>query len=162
MKKIILSFIMCVCAFISNAQVWKEISYQEDELLGYSGGTTIMYTDENGNTFECGLINNGKSFRCDISNNSRKQFNWSSVNGTSKLIKMTHGVVGLYDINNKLIKKWNENFVVPDNTAANVCRPFKWRKIMKYINENQGYVKVIISVYEDNDFRMTIPCINNK
>ena len=160
MKKLIFLFILLSSVLSINAQnSWTSINYEEDELIGTVGGTTKMYTDENGNTFEYGYLNDKKSFRCDITNNNNKIFNYNYYLNSS--VKVVYGVIGLYDENDKLVTKWDESFFIPFNSSENVCRPKKWKKIMDYLNKNNGYVKVIVSVYHDNDFRMTIPCINN-
>lgn len=161
MKKFILSLVFAMFAVVNVNAQWTTVNYEYDELLQNPVGTTHKFIDEYSNTFEFGELDKGKKFKCDITTNEGI-FDFH-IMSNSFGTKCVGGIVGLYDENNKLIKRWDETFIIAENVIKEnkTCRPCKWKQINTYLLKNKGHITFIIYRYDMENLVMNVPCLNN-
>ena len=71
-------------------------------------------------------------------------------------------IIGLYDINGKLIEKIeNGIFVVFNNGSCATINNKINNKINSFIKTKKGFVRIVASKYADGDFDIKVPCMNN-
>ena len=60
----------------------------------------------------------------------------------------------MYDENDNLVDKLNADYMITSKGAIMI--PSK--KIMKYIKNNKGYVRILIPIFRENDIEFKVPC----
>ena len=71
------------------------------------------------------------------------------------------GKVGLYDADGNLLKMFECPFKQTKGMTDkgwSRCTPEEAEEILKYLEEAEGYVRILISRYGDNDLDVKIPC----
>lgn len=162
MRKIIALITMLVTAVCSFAQVgWRTEVHHADELKGTEEYTAYIYTDSKGDYIVI-WSNTDEDFRI-VSNGHI--FNYNS--GATKWFSST---VGLYDENGKLLEKvgidfdaHDDNPRIAENSTAFRRQKKSANKIIKFIRNEKGYVRIIAPLYRsNNDYDIEIPCFNAK
>lgn len=154
-----LSFLMLSLTMSAqNMHIWSYSEVKADELKGTSAYTMYCFTDGNGIfTFD------------DLKND---KFSISTNEGIfSTMISNSYLTVlfGLYDENDVLLEKINldlERPIAMHNLLfayGGLSRKSSYKakavKILDYIKNGSGYVRIIASRYLDNDFEFKVPCL---
>ena len=149
MKKIFLSLVIAMISVASFGQSWETTIQKGDELKGTKGGVVEYYAD---------LTNNCIFF---YSENERHWVFVTVANVVydthySSLLKTKtlHLYIGMYDENDNLVDKLNADYMITSKGAIMI--PSK--KIMKYIKNNKGYVRILIPIFRENDIEFKVPC----
>ncbi len=154
MKKTLLALMFAFMpAFIFAQKNWQVTIHPADELQKTKEYTSYMYIDENGNNFvfwsnskNVRIVNNEGIFDVDANN----------------FIKAT---IGYYDINSKLIKKESKKFHTENDSYTIAEIPF-WngaKNLIKYLQENDGYVRILAPQYQKvSPWEIIVPCLNKE
>lgn len=162
MRKIMALFSMLMTAVCSFAQVgWSSTVHHADELKGTEEYTSYVYTDSKGDYIVI-WSNTDEDFR--IASNGHI-FNYNS--GGTKWFSST---VGLYDENGKLIEKvgidfdaHDDNPRIADNSTAFRRQKKAANKIITFIRNEKGYIRIIASLYgTTNDYDIEVPCFKSE
>lgn len=168
MKKFIFSFLALFTCMTVNAQSWKEETIEGDELLGTKTQAAYVFQDgENGKTFIM-FENETEDFNLCVSS-AVFDFNGGGASGG----KIVRGLVGLYDENGKLIKKYDKycfesigSFYdkVHSNKYTNMGGNNKKnaKNIIEYLKNAKGSVRFVIPLYQSFQFDFTVPCMKNE
>ena len=162
MKKSILFVTMCLfCQIQILAQKWSIDEHEADELRGSESYTSYCYDDENENSFVF-WSNSDKNFRI-ITNSG--VFDYKSSFAGKIHTRLMNVVVGIYDTQDKLIEKYETKIEVADDIkmASKPWATKKAKKILEYIKEQQGYIRILASIYGSNlPFEIKVPCLKNQ
>lgn len=131
-------------------QKWYVTEHQADEMKKQEAYTSFRFEDENGNAFIYWTFSSS-DFRI-VSNSG--VFNYNE----RRFVPIT---VGFYDKDNKLLEKSEITLKVEED--AQIARvPYKKKtatKALKYINENEGYIRIIAPLYgRIADFEIKVLC----
>ena len=158
MKKIFALIMFVFIGLAANAQNWNHTHIDGDELKGTPENEVYVFVDENENGFVFGA--NEMFFKVITKSGF---FNYNKYNIVS-------GIIGLYDENNNLLKKYDQFMFRVDNGLENTAYPNKYSKkggnnkknvkeIFNHLLNVNGYIRIIIPRYGDSDFDMKINCI---
>ena len=158
MKKLLLLFLCTAFQMQSMAQKWEIDEHQGDELRGTESYFSYSFTDEQGNSFI--FWSNSNAFRIITGNGVFDYTTSRSGNLAYRKLKIT---VGYYDNNGALVNKKNIQLLVEDN-AQFASKPLSGqKKLIQYIKEEQGYVRILAPLYARNiPYELKIPCLNNQ
>lgn len=142
----------------SMAQKWEINNHEGDELRGTKSYMSYSYTDERGNSFI--FWSNSNSFRITTENGVFDYTISRLGNIDYRKLKIT---VGYYDNNETLVNKKDIELLVEDN-AQFASKPLSGqKKLIKYIKEEKGYVRILAPLYAKNiPYELKIPCLNNQ
>lgn len=167
MKKIIFILIMmCACLSI-NAQEWKTIQIDGDELMGTQSCKAFVYqqNEDSWSFIQFDYMTDDFILKAP---NSVFDFTGKGASG-GKLVK---GIVGFYDDNGKLIEKIDTYCFESLSSYYNQVHSNKYskmggnnkknaKKIIDYLHNNKGSVRFIIPLYNSTSFDFTVSCLNN-
>jgi hypothetical protein len=74
-------------------------------------------------------------------------------------------VVGIYDTQEHLIEKIESKIEVADDIkmASKPWATKKAKKILAYLKEQQGYIRILAPLYSNNlPFEIKVPCLKNQ
>jgi len=138
-----------------SAQIgWHSTVFKADELKGTESYISYMYEDEGENSFIY-WSNNDQNFRI-ISGSHIFDYN------SSKLITVT---IGLYSSDDKLIDKSNTTLLVSRDNSHFASVPGKkvGKKVLNYLNEDEGYIRIIAPLYGTLvSFDIKVPCMKKE
>ena len=134
---------------------WSSNGHKGDELKGTEAYFSYTYEDAEGNNFIY-WSNSDYNFRI-ISHSHIFDYNIYDQIGIT---------IGFYSADDKLIeKKTNMRLYVSSKEAHFASLPAKkiGRKVLQYLNENKGYIRIIAPLYGTiANFDIKIPCINKE
>jgi len=145
---------LLVLGKLSAQTGWSSNEHKGDELKGTESYYSYKFEDSEENDFIY-WSNSDYNFR--IISGSHI-FDYSS----SKMISIT---VGFYSIDDNLIDKGTTTLVVSSENSHFAEVPGKkiGRKVLKYLNENEGYVRIIAPLYGTlASFDIKIPCMKKE
>ena len=157
MKKRIVFLVLAsfvVFCNISAQTGWSSSEFKGDELKGTETYNSYKFEDEEGNDFIY-WSNSDYDFRI-ISSSHIFDYN------SSKLISIT---IGFYDSNDKLIDKGTTTLLVSSKDSHFASVPGKkiGKKILNYLNESEGYVRIIGPLYGTlGSFEIKVPCMKKE
>lgn len=164
MKKIIL-ILMAMATIPMAAQTWGKKTIEGDDLKGTKTQVITMYNEGTKSFYFSTLKDNYF-----LVNTSESFFNYSSRIGAEgkNLVK---GVVGQYDSEDKLLERIDILFEVHDNHARTL-HPNKYtqmggnnlkrcKKVLDFIENENGYIRIILPLYNDSDFDLKIPTLHS-
>ena len=164
MKKIIL-VLMAMVTIPMLAQTWGKKIIEGDNLKGtidqvvsvYNEGTkTFFFSTVKDNYF---LVRTSESF-----------FNFSSKTG-ERGNYLVNGIIGQYDSEDKLLERIDILFEVDDNHGQTL-HPNKYtqmggnnlkrcKKVLDFIKNEKGYIRIILPLYNDSEFDLKIPTLHS-
>ena len=151
MKKILVFTMMCLFTVCVNAQEWDSTDYEADELKGQESYTAYNFTNETGMFV--------------YFSNYDDYFKICTLDGIFDYKGRYHElkvIIGFYDENDKLVEKFNDwIYVQEDNSKIAGAKGKKSKKVITYIKQNNGYVRIIAERYGRTNFDLKVPCLNN-
>ena len=153
MKRILLLLVLCVTAMVSTAQNgWQPITIDGDELKG-----TESYVVYNYNTGD-GILGFYENTGIIVIMTDKGIFDYDSDDYAKGV------VIGLYDKNEKLVEKvqtpTQRTFHVANRGHSAFCvRDDVNAKLVEYIKNNNGYVRIVVDRWERGDFDIKVPCM---
>lgn len=165
MKKNILVLMMMILTLPMVAQTWGTKTIQGDELKGTQNQIVTAYIDEYKTLYFSTVRDN--YFKI-LTSKSLFDYSPTWIGASGKNLVM--GIVGIYDIEEKLIEKIEILFEVEDNRGT-VLHPNKYtkmggnnfkrcKKILDYIKNEQGYIRIILPLY-DSVFDFKVPTLKS-
>lgn len=167
MKKALFTLaLMCVCIG-ANAQTWQTETIAGDELLGTKSCTAYFYTE--------GDEENNKSFI--MFGDTNEDFNiclstgvFDFSGGGASKGKLVKGLVGIYDENGKLIKKFDDYCFESVGSFYNKIHSNKYSKmggnnkknakvIIEHLRNNKGFVRFVIPLFDDVPLDFKVNCM---
>lgn len=156
MKKLLLLSIILVSNF-TFAGEWTAVDYKGDELLGTTDHTEYTYSDGMGQSFTY-FSNNQYDFVIYVENgifNAESQsYGWNCKS-----------LVGFYDKEGTLVEKADIYLITYDNLhTLYMSKPYSriYRdvavKVHDYITNCKGYVRIVVQLYQNGNYDLTIPC----
>lgn len=158
MKKVLWLIVCLMTMVVSvNAQNgWETYKSGGDELKGSSPYVAHIYRCKEGEICLC--------------DNSESTFLVATYNGifdydVDNYVK--GAIIGLYDINGNLIEKIKTPtqrtfWVIEENGDVMSCIKKDVReKIVSFLKNQKGFVRIIAERYSRSDFDIKIPCMNN-
>ncbi len=166
MKKLFFTFLTLCISIAVNAQAWKAESITGDELLGTKSCTAYVFQDDENIKSFIMFNDNAEDFNLCIASGVF-DFNGDGASGG----KIVRGLVGLYDENGKLIKKYDkycfesiESFYnkVHSNKYSNMGGNNKKnaKNIIEHLKNGKGSVRFVIPLFQSVPFDFTVPCMN--
>ena len=163
MKKISIIVVLLFLPLTGISQGWEKTYHPEDKLMGTQAYTSYYYTDALGNGFVYWSDSDVK-FRVITTEGI---FDYSITSEGQHII---HCKVGFYNDEDVLVEDKNMILRVVNGNAsqAEMFNPIgnfgvnkrKGKELLKYINEEQGYVRVVATLYGGGLFDIKIPCMN--
>lgn len=167
MKKILVLILLAFCTIMVNAQEWEKFHQEGDELLGLQELDGMVFT-----TDECSFVF-WDTIEDDFLLISPSMFNYETgaYSGGAGGGERVYGIVGIYDSEGKLLKKY-DNFVF--ETVKGVTyqvHPNKYshmggnnkknaKKIINYINRSNGVVRFVLPLYNTTaKFDLKVKCL---
>jgi len=149
MKKIFIFSIMCLFAVFANAQGWTSDFHEADELKGQKAYTCYSFTNETGMFV--------------FFSDPDDLFKIATFDGFFDYGRYhtTHVIIGLYDEDDKLIDKidyWI--YVQKDNSSIAFDNGKKPKKVINYLKQNKGYIRIIADRYGKSSFDFKVPCLD--
>lgn len=149
---------------LANNNGWI-ISYHEpDELTGSKGYNSMTYLNETGGVVlwsteakKFRVISNEELFDSEI-----RIFGW--LRETKNVFC---AIIGMYDINNKLLKKKNCWFEIGANylqghSTIGASGKNEGKDIVEYLRNGKGYIRIVAPLSGTNaKFDLKVPCMNN-
>lgn len=167
MKKILFTLVMLCVSITVNAQAWVTEHIEGDELLGTKSCTGYTYQDEE--KIKTLILFDDKEEDFYIwSETGVFDFNGEGASGG----KLVRGLVGIYDENGKLIKKYDKYCFEAVGTFYNKVHSNRYsnmggnnrknaKNIIEHLKKKKGSVRFFIPVYNGLPFDFTVPCMNN-
>ena len=167
MKNFLFALLTLCFSITINAQTWKVDTIEADELLGTKACIAYCFQD----------VENGKEFI--IYDDNNEDFNLCVASGVFDFDgdgasggKIVRGLVGIYDENGKLIKKYDKycfesigSFYdkVHSNKYSNMGGNNKKnaKNIIEHLKNGKGSVRFVIPLYQSFQFDFTVHCMNN-
>ena len=143
---------------------WSKTVVKGDELKGTSDGVNCVYSDD----FKH-IAFNEKSDNYFIVVTDKSFFNYSSIRGSNRRF-IVDGLVGLYDNQDKLIERIEITFetmekpttVYPNKYTSKGGNNLKRsKKVIDYLKNENGYVRIVLPLYNGEEFDLKIPTLNN-
>ena len=133
---------------------WYDLKIDADELTGTKEHTIYCYRTKDGEVV--------------VPNDNNKSFIFITFDGIFDT-KYEFGervaeevIIGLYDINDKLIEKIeNDVFFVLDNGFCASVNDKINNKINSFIKAKKGFVRIVANKFAKGNFDIKIPCMNN-
>lgn len=155
---ILLALIFSINISAQEQKGWEVDHHEGDELRKVQEYDSYMFTDENDNTFVY-WSNSNDNFRIIL---SRGIFDYdTSVYGRNVYRRVKNVTVGYYDENGKLIDSGKTVMDAQDGQAGQAENPYSktGKKVIKYLEQNKGYVRIVAPVYGSNvPFDIKVPC----
>lgn len=167
MKKFIFTLLTLCVSITVNAQSWIVDTIAGDELLGTKSCIGYAFQDvENGKEFIIYDNNNEDFYLCVES--EVFDFDGGGASGG----KMVRGLVGIYDENGKLIKKYEKYCFESVGSFYNKVHSNKYsnmggnnkknaKNIIEHLKKGKGSVRFVLPLYQSFQFDFTVPCMNN-
>lgn len=167
MKKWIITLLVWCVSVTVNAQSWIVDTIVGDELLGTKSCIGYTFQDvENGKEFIIYDDNNEDFFLCVES--GVFDFDGDGASGG----KIVRGLVGIYDENNKLIKKYDKYCFESVGSFYNKVHSNKYsnmggnnkknaKNIIEHLKNGKGSVRFIVPLYQSYQLDFTVPCMKN-
>lgn len=153
MKKFFIALVMCFFAIAANAlNEWTPITIDGDELKG-----TTSYVVYNYDTGE-GCLGFYDSTNILVIMSDRGIFDYDIYDYVKGV------VIGLYDAKGKLIERvetpTDRTFRVSSHGKAAFCtRNDVNSRVVEFIKNNKGYVRIVADKYSGSDFDVKVPCM---
>lgn len=153
---------MLAATAYSIAQVgWRAEVQHADELKGTEEYTSYIYTDKKGDYIVI-WSNTDEDFRI-VSNSNIFNYNVGST-------KWFSSTIGLYDENGNLLEKVgidfdarNDDPRIADNSTTFRREKKAAKKIITFIRNEKGYVRIIAPLYRsNNDYDIEVPCFKSE
>lgn len=153
MKKFFIALVMCLVAMAANAQNgWQTITDDGDELKGTTCSVSYIYQGDdgifgfNGEKGYIFIIPDAGIIDYDVYDNAKGV------------------VIGLYDQNDNLIERIktpaNKTFRVVNRGQSAFCTKDNVNKrVVDFIKNEHGFVRVIADRYSRSDFDVKVPCM---
>lgn len=167
MKKFIFYFIVWCISLTMNAQFWRVDTIAGDELLGTKSRICYSFQDMvNGREFIIYDNSNDDFYLCIES--GIFDFNGGGASGS----KIVRGLVGIYDDNGKLIKKYENYCFESVGTFYNKVHSNKYsnmggnnkknaKNIIEHLKNGKCSVRFVLPLYQSFRFDFTVPSMNN-
>lgn len=155
MKKLV-SFILflLICNITSFAQNgWSKAVIPGDELLNRSEDTLYRYVSKNGDEFGYFTVSNRI-----YANSKHGIFNYDKYD---KLFFR----IGYYDLNKKLLSSTNLWFKVITSNPSDAYYEIESdddKKFISFLENSNGYIRIIDDIYGQGFYDITMPCFQNK
>lgn len=160
--KIAVAVLIMVSALPMRAQEWEIQSVDGDELRGTKADTFLVYDHKDGSVF----VSQANEAVLVKTNNGI--FDFSGMDGH------VNAIIGLYDTNGALVEKLKffaygtlknpESVVMKDYTMrmfnSNHPDNHQTTRMIDFIKNKKGSVRIILPRYGDSDLDMKIPCLN--
>ena len=167
MKKWIITLLVWCVTLTVNAQFWRVDTIAGDELLGTKDCIGYSFQDADNDREFIIYDNSNEDFYLCIESGIF-DFNGGGASGG----KMVRGLVGIYDENGKLIKKY-ENYCfesvgsfynkIHSNKYSNMGGNNKKnaKNIIEHLKNGKGSVRFVIPLYQSYQMDFTVQCMNN-
>ena len=166
MKKALTTIIMAFVAVLAFAQGWQTQTIAGDELLGTKSCTAYIFSaDEDANKTFIVFSDTNEDFNICLSTGV---FDFNGIGANKgKLVK---GLVGLYDENGKLIKKFDDYCFESVGSFYNKLHSNKYSKmggnnkknaklIIEHLKNNKGFVRFVIPCFDDVPLDFKVNCM---
>ena len=135
-------------------QQWNISEHQADLMKNQKAYTSYRYEDNKGNGF----------VYWSNSNYDLRIYSGEGIFDYSER-RFVDVMFGIYDINDNLLEKSSITLKVEKN-AAFATVPYKKKtavKVIKYLNENEGYVRILAPLYGNTlGYELIVPCRKNE
>lgn len=138
---------------------WEIDHHEGDELRKIEAYDSYMYTDENDNSFVY-WSNSKDNFRIILSGGI---FDFETSVYGRNVYRRVNVTIGYYDENGNLVDKGKTGMDVRDGQERQASHPYlkTGKKVIKYLEQNKGYVRIVAPVYGSNvSFDIKVPCRN--
>jgi len=158
MKKYLLTIILSALTLIGFCQTWNKNHYIGDEMKGKVSYDAYSYLNDKGEMFVYWTCEPCFRVCCagyttDVNNDEKQAAGYMD------------GKVGLYDLNNKLIKMLNVKMFFPINRVGYVdcdaSAKAAAQEIIDYLRNNKGFVRCVFPMYQGADMDFKVPCFRN-
>lgn len=155
MKKLMILLAAVLIEINCSAQ-WVKKNVEGDDFAGTVSNTTYCFISAEANGSCAFYQTESGSYSGLIVSTNSGLFDYSSQS-----YGMGGGKVGFYDSNGNLIKKWgNRSFVITGNGKS--ATPWGLSdKVINYLLNEDGYVRIIVRKRSGNNLDIKIPCIGD-
>ena len=155
MKKLFMVLLAIVSLQINCNAQWKKMHVEGDDFAGVQSCTVYTYLcKEGGFSF---YIRDDGYYGSPIITTENGIYDYSIFSNNN----ITSGKIGLFDENNNVVKSWsNRDFYIDGSGTTAMPTERMSSKILEYLIDEEGYVRILINKYKGGKLDIKIPCLD--